>query len=160
MPLGRKHKEAGVKGSMATTAHGKRVGKIVGDQIAGQILTVVVALHALLVESFLGASRTDVSSVQTVSLSGENACPIAGDNCSGHVRHRRCARELFLWLWIRCSRSRLHPHREGVGVVWVAPVVKADTYGVRIGLRMLLGLRLRLGVVDAVWRGDVEVVDG
>jgi hypothetical protein len=96
--LGRKHEEAGVKGSVADTAHGKRVGEIVGDQIAGQILTVVVALHALLVESSLGASRTDVSSVQTVSLPGENACPIAGDNCSGHVRHRQCARELFLWL--------------------------------------------------------------
>jgi hypothetical protein len=40
--------------------------------------------------------------------------------------------------------------------VWVAPVVKADAYGVRIGLR----LRLRLGVVDAVRGGDVEVVDG
>ena len=60
---GRKHEEADVKGSMAATAHGKRVGEIVGDQIAGQILTVVVALHAILVESFLGASRADVASV-------------------------------------------------------------------------------------------------
>jgi hypothetical protein len=83
--LGRKHEEAGVKGSMAATAHGKRVGEIVGDQIARQILTVVVALHAILVEPFLGASRADVGSVQTVSLSGETACPVAGDNCSGHV---------------------------------------------------------------------------
>jgi hypothetical protein len=42
----------------------------------------------------------------------------------------------------------------GVGVVWVAPLVKADAYRIRVGLR------LRLGVVDAVRRGDVEVVDG
>jgi hypothetical protein len=40
--------------------------------------------------------------------------------------------------------------------VWVAPVVKADAYGVHIGLRR----RSRLGVVDAVRRGDVDVVDG
>ena len=40
--------------------------------------------------------------------------------------------------------------------MWVAPVVKADAYRVRVGLR----LRLRLGVVDAVRRGDVKVVDG
>ena len=40
--------------------------------------------------------------------------------------------------------------------MWVAPVVKADAYRVRVGLR----LRLRLGVVDGVRRGDVEVVDG
>jgi hypothetical protein len=36
--LRRKHEEAGVRGSMAATAHGKRVGEIVGDQIARQIL--------------------------------------------------------------------------------------------------------------------------
>jgi hypothetical protein len=156
--LGRKHEEAGVKGSMAATAHSKCVGEIVGDQIARQILTVVVALHAILVEPFLGASRTDVGSVQTVSLSSEDACPVAGDNCSGHVRHRWCAHKLLLWLWVRCSRPRLHPRREGVGVVWVAPVVKADAYRVRVELR--LRLRLRLGVVDGVRRGDVEVVDG
>lgn len=40
--------------------------------------------------------------------------------------------------------------------MWVAPVVKADAYRVRVGL----WLRLRLGVVDAVRRGDVKVVDG
>lgn len=40
--------------------------------------------------------------------------------------------------------------------MWVAPVVKADAYRVRIGLR----LRLGLGVGGAVRRGDVEVVDG
>jgi hypothetical protein len=38
--------------------------------------------------------------------------------------------------------------------VWVAPVVEADAY------RVCIGLRLRLVVVDAVWRRDVEVVDG
>jgi hypothetical protein len=105
-----------------------------------RILTVVVALHAILVEPFLGASRKNVSSVQTVYLSGEDACPVAGDNCSGHVRHRRCAHELFLWLWIRCSRPRLHPRREGVGVVWVAPVAKADAYRIRVGLGFGFGV--------------------
>jgi hypothetical protein len=149
--LGRKHEEAGVKGSMATAAHGKRVGEIVGNKIAGQVLTVVVALHAILEEPFLGASWTDAGSVQTVALSSEDLCPVASDNYIAHVRHRWGAHELFLWLWVRCSRPRLHPRREGVGVVWVAPVVKADAYRVRVGLR------LRLRLVDG-WRENWVVL--
>jgi hypothetical protein len=85
---------------MAATAHGKRVGEIVGNQTAGRVLTVVVALHVAPENILLSAMWTDVGSVQTVSLSGEDACPVAGDNSSGHVRHRRCAQELCLWLWI------------------------------------------------------------
>jgi hypothetical protein len=134
--LGRKHGQAGVKGSMAATAHDKRVGKIVSDQIAGQALTVVVALHAILEEPFLGASRTDAGSVQTVALSSEDVCPVASDSCSAHVRHRWGTHELFLWLWIRCSRPRLHPRGEEVGVVWVAPVVETGAYRIRVGLRL------------------------
>jgi hypothetical protein len=57
-------------------------------------------------------------------------------------------------LSVSCCCSWLYPREEGVGVVRVAPVVEADAYKIHVGLR------LRLDVVDAVRRGDVEVVDG
>jgi hypothetical protein len=77
--LGRKHEEAGVKGSMAATAHGKRIGEIVGNQTAGRVLTVVVALHVAPENILLSAMWTDVGSVQTATLSSKDADPIASN---------------------------------------------------------------------------------
>ncbi|KAG9801117.1 hypothetical protein KCU95_g58, partial [Aureobasidium melanogenum] len=123
--LGHKHEEAGVKGSVAATAHGKRVGEIVGDQIARQILTVV--MWAL--------SRLSPSPVRM------------------HVRSRATtAADTFDTdgVPISCSCGS----GEGVGVVWVAPVVKADTYRVRVGLRLRLRLGVVDGRIGLSFRSN------
>jgi hypothetical protein len=64
---------------MAATAHGKRVGEIVGNQTDGRVLTVVVALHVALEQTLLSAMWTNVGSVQTATLSSKNADLIASN---------------------------------------------------------------------------------
>lgn len=61
--LGNEDKVASVEGSMATAAHGKSISEVVGNEIARQILAVVIALHIVVKEPLLGAARADVDSV-------------------------------------------------------------------------------------------------